>query len=419
MGMSRTMGGEPEPTDEGGPSPFEGTDLMSLDVHTHDPEPLYEWLREHRPLYWDTVNEFWAVTRYDDVVFVSRRTDLFCNGQGVIPNLGTDVWPDEAMINLDGDEHTHQRGIINSGFTSRRIDALEGEIRELANEMVDRVIAQGACDLVLDLARPLPFRIISRMLGYATDENYEVLDWTDAYAMGGCGPNHVTDEVVMAFDQFMEHHEELLEEKKACPGPGLLNLWMDAELDGKKLSEDKLLYEHNLLLVGGSETTRTAIAAGPQALMAHPDQLAWLREHVDDVSVLNTAVEEMIRFSCPFVRMRRTATQDVELHGKTIREGDQVVMFYPAANRDPRAFEDPQVFDVRRKNRLPSLSFGVGKHFCIGSNLARLETRIVLEVVLRRLHDLRPDPDAAAVPARSCFVRSLKQLPVRFTPVSA
>jgi len=206
-----------------------------------------------------------------------------------------------------------------------------------------------------------------------------------------------------------------LEEKKTTGGDDLLNTWLNAELDGEKLSEDKLLYEHNLLLVGGSETTRSAIAAGLKALFEHPEQQQWLVENIDDDDILHRAVEEMIRWSCPFVRMRRTATQDTELHGKTIKKGDEIIILYPAANRDPRAYDNPDTFDIRRTtDRLP-LSFGYGKHFCIGANLARLETRMAVRAVLKRFPDMTLKPNTEATPARSSFVRSLVSCPVVFT----
>jgi len=288
-------------------------------------------------------------------------------------------------------------------------------IREVVDGLIAEVAPRGECDLVLDIARPLPFRVISRMLGYPAEGNEALLDWTDAYTHAGCGPDFITEEVVEAFSNFVMFHEETLEQKKRCPADDLLSVWLKAELDGEKLSEDKIMYEHNLLLVGGSETTRGAIALGMQELFRHPDQMAWLREHLDDDEAVVRAVEELIRWSCPFVRMRRTATQDVELHGQTIREGQEIIMLYPAANRDPRAFEDPDRFDVRRSTPHPSLSFGFGKHYCLGARLARLEVRIMLEALLARLPGLRARPDTPPVYARSCFVRGMTSFPVAFT----
>jgi len=389
-------------------------DLLDLDLHTGDPWDFYQWLRDEMPLYWDPTNEIWAVSRYEDVVFVSRRTDLFCSGHGVVPTMSLDIWPDEAMINLDGTAHTCQRGLVAKGFIPKRIAAMESEIREIANRLIDRVETKGEFDLVKDFSRPLPMRIIAGMLGYPEDKIDQVLDWTDAYCMGGCGPAYVDDDVVEAFGNFMDFHEELLAEKKKCPGDDLLNTWMKAELDGKRLSEEKLMYEHNLLLVGGSETTRSAIAIGMQALMEHPDQMAWLKANINDPEILATAIEEMIRWSCPFVRMARTATRDVEMHGKIIEKGQQICVLYPAANRDPRAFVDPDRFDIRRDPENAHLSFGIGKHFCLGASLARLETQIAVEVLLKRLPVLAMKSGRPPVRARTSFVRSLQSLPVEF-----
>ncbi len=393
---------------------FEPVDLMSPDTHTDDPEPLYEWLRDEAPLYWDEDNELWAVSRYDDVVYVSKHPELFCSGQGVIPKLGLDIWPDEAMINLDGEAHTCQRALVGSAFTKRRIASYGDFIETLTGELITRMAERGEADLVKDLARVLPFRLIARMLGYPADSE-QVLDWTDTYTHAGCGPQFVTEEVVEAFGNFCEFHETLLEEKKANRGDDIISAWLDAELDGQRLSEDKLIFEHSLLLVGGAETTRSVIAMGIEALMEDREQLEWLTANIEDDKALDTAVEELIRWSCPFVRMRRTATQDIEMHGKTIREGDEIIMLYPAANRDPRAFEDPQRFDIRRVQKRPALSFGVGKHFCLGSSLARLEIRTVLRALLRRLPDLHLKPGTAPTPTRSSFVRGRASCPIAFT----
>ncbi len=395
---------------------FAEADLLSPGVHTDDPLPLYSWMLEEAPLFWDRTNELWAVSRYDDVVHVSKHPEIFCSGYGVVPKLGLDIWPDEAMINLDGDAHTRQRGLVSSAFVPRRIHGIEQTVRALVDELVDRIAPRGQADLVQDLARPLPFRLIASMLGYPAGQADQVLDWTDTYTHAGCGPDYVTEEVAEAFANFCEFHEVLLEQKKAEPGDDLLSAWLVAELDGHRLSEDKLLFEHNLLLVGGSETTRSVISLGMHALMEHPEQMAWLAEHVEDDDALDVATEELIRWSCPFVRMRRTATRDVEMYGRTIREMDEIIMVYPAANRDPRAFDDPDTFDIRRRPKNPALSFGVGKHFCLGASLARMETRLMVRALLKRLPDMRLAPDAEPVFARSSFVRGMVRCPVVFTP---
>jgi cytochrome P450 family 142 subfamily A polypeptide 1 len=396
---------------------FNDVDLLAHDTHKLTAEPLYEWLREKAPLYRDEKNALWAVSRYDDVVFVSKHTEIFCNRFGVVPGIPLDRWPDEAMINLDGDEHTCQRALVSKGFTPRRIAALEDEIRTMVDDLIGRVAAQGECDLVRDFARPLPMRVIGQMLGYPPARNDEVLDWTDVYVHAGAGGmENITGEVMAAFGNFCSFHQEILADRKEKRGNDLISVWLDAEVDGKRLGEQKLLYEHNLLLVGGSETTRHAISIGMHELLKRPADLAFLTENP---AAIPNAVEEMVRFACPFVRMQRTLLSDHTMHGRSMKEGDKIVVLYPAANRDPRVWDRPQEFDIRRSFDKPALSFGFGKHYCLGASLARLEIKVFLERVLPRLTDLRLVPDREAVDRPSAFIRGLVSLPVRFTPVAA
>jgi cytochrome P450 family 142 subfamily A polypeptide 1 len=257
-------------------------------------------------------------------------------------------------------------------------------------------------------------RVIGDMLGYPVERNDELLDITDVVVLGGNGPEHVTPEVAEQFMKFCTFHEELLAERKEKRGDDLISVWLDAELDGKKLSEEKLLYEHNLLLVGGSETTRHAISGGMYQLLRRPADVAFLRKNPQAIP---NAVEEMVRWTTPFVRMQRTLLADHEMYGTTMKEGDKIVMIYPAANRDPRAFERPQEFDVRRKFDKPALAFGLGKHYCLGASLARLEIRVFLEEVLRRFQDITVVPGFDPAVKPSSFVRGLSSLPVQFRAV--
>ena len=391
---------------------FAGTDLLSLDVHTFDPEPFYKWIRNEEPLYYDEGNELWAVGRYEDVVFVSKNTEIFCSGLGVVPKVGQDDWPDEAMINLDGSAHTRQRALVSKGFSPGRISALEDYCRQVVVGLIENVSGQGECDLVADIARPLPMRLIGKMLGYPLEVQDQLLDWTDVYTHAGCGPDHITGDVIEAFGNFSMFHMKYLEEKRANPGDDLLSIWLNAEIDGHQLGEEKLLFEHNLLLVGGSETTRNAISMGMQQLMQNREQMQYLTDHPEAIP---NACEELLRWATPFVRMARTLTRDHEMHGKLMKKGQQIVVLYPSANRDERVFDNPYTFDVKREFKRPALSFGYGKHFCLGAALARLEMRIFLEETLERLPDIRLHESKEPVLSPSCFIRGLKHLPVQFS----
>jgi cholest-4-en-3-one 26-monooxygenase len=395
---------------------FADVDLVDLHTHGLAAEPLYEWLREEAPLYWDKTNALWAVSRYDDVVHVSKHPEVFCSRFGVVPGITLESWPDEAMINLDGEAHRCQRGLISKGFTPRRIAELEPKIRAIATALIDRAMADGsasggAFDFVASIARPLPMWVIADMLAYPEDRRDEILDITDIVVAGGNGPASITEEVTAAFLQFSMFHEELLAQRKEQRGDDLISIWLDAELDGKRLSEEKLLYEHNLLLVGGSETTRHSISGGMLQLLQRPDDVAFLRAHPE---AIGNAVEEIVRWTTPFVRMQRTLLADQELHGVQMKAGDHLLMIYPAANRDPRVWERAQEFDIKRRFDRPALSFGIGEHYCLGAALARLEIRVVVEEVLRRLPELRVAPGYEPAFKPSCFLRGVPSLPVEW-----
>lgn len=393
---------------------YQDTDLLDPQAHGFDNEPFYEWLREEAPLYRDNTNSIWAVSRYDDVIHVSKNTDIFCSGQGVVPTVPLEGgWTDHAMINKDGAEHTCQRGLVSKGFTPRRIAELEGDVTRIVARILDQLEPKGEFDLVRDLARPFPMRVIGQMLGYKEENCDDVLDWTDIYTKAGGGMRCINNEVMEAFYKFVKFHGEVLDERKKKRGDDLISIWLDAELNGERLSEDKLMFEHNLLLVGGSETTRHTISVGMYELLKRPEDMRFLADNTDAIP---NAVEEMVRWTTPFVRMQRTLLKDHEMHGQLMKEGDKIVMLYPAANRDPRAFDDPQKFDVRRKFKNPALAFGHGRHYCLGAWLARLEMRILLEQVLERFPDLALAPGAEPEPKPSAFLRGLAGLRVVVSP---
>jgi cytochrome P450 family 142 subfamily A polypeptide 1 len=233
---------------------------------------------------------------------------------------------------------------------------------------------------------------------------------------GGQGPQHVTDEVNDAFGEFCEHHEQMVTERADNPTDSdLLLVWMHAEIDGEKLDEDQLLFEHALLLAGGVETTRNAIAGGMEMLAKNPEQWAYLRANVDDEAVIGAAIEEIIRWVTPFANMFRTATRDVEIRGKKIKEGQMIGLMYPSANRDPRVFEDPYRFDVRRDPRTEKhIAFGFGSHFCLGANLARLELRTALRALLRRFETVALKPGGRHEWSSSSFTRGPMYMDIVF-----
>jgi cytochrome P450 family 142 subfamily A polypeptide 1 len=321
------------------------------------------------------------------------------------------------MIYQDGEQHTKQRALVASGFTPRQMRKMEDRAREICVDLVDKMLAKDEVDIVEDLAGALPARLIADMLDIPEEKRAAVMSWINAITAGGCGPDYVTDEVNEAFENFCMHHEEMYQDRIAsgCTGADLLTIWINAELNGEKLDESQLLFEHVLLNVGGAETTRNAIAGGLQQLSEDQKQYDAISE---DPSLIPNAVEEIIRWVCPFVNMYRTATRDYELHGKVIKEGQQVGLTYPAANRDPRKFEDPHRFNIFRdfSKEAKHLSFGLGPHFCLGASLARLEVRLSLEEMTQRVKRVRIPEGKKVEYVSSSFTRGLKKFPAVLEP---
>ncbi len=386
---------------------FEPGEIDILAPQTHvDPWPLYTWLREEAPVYRDA-RGIYVVSRYDDIVAISRDPQTYTSVEGNRPLLP----PDHSFIHLDGDEHRKRRALVSDWFGPRAMGTLAGHIRDVTNDLVDRVIEEGRTEFVEDVAAPLPALIMCEMTGVPGELADDVREWLDVFMTAGNGPEHVTEEVNDAFFKFGLLHMDLVEERRAAPKDDLLSLWVNARIDDKPLNEDQLLFEHTMIMIGGSETSRNAISGGVLALARHPDQRQWLLENPDG---MRNAVEEIIRWTTPFVSMSRTTTCDVTLHGQLIPAGSCIKMLYPPANRDPRHFDDAESFDIQRVFKKGQIAFGYGPHFCLGARLARLEIQVVLETLLARLPDWQVDGE----PVRrvSSFIQGFSRMPLRFSP---
>lgn len=383
-------------------------DLLDLDSHVDDPWPMYTYLREEAPLYWDQHNELWAISRHEDIVAMSSDTETFTSGEGALANIP----PDPSMIHQYPEQHGKQRRLVSSAFTPSRMRSLESNARAIAIDIIENVRPHGYCDAVTDLAKHLPLRLIGAMLGHPTEDLEMIQNWTDAMVQGGSGPQYVDDTTNDAFDGFAMYHEEAIAKRTEERTDDILSVWLDAEIDGEKLDESQLLFEHALIFVGGSETTRNVMSCGIEMLIKNPEQRQYFIENIDDPAVNKAAIEEMIRWAVPFTRMVRVATRDVEMYGKTIQEGQGIMMMYPCAMRDPRVFDDPDNFNIRRPAPTSNLSFGHGRHLCLGANLARMELRIFFDELLRRIPKMELDPAQTPTKRRSSFIRGLTSLPV-------
>ena len=384
---------------------FDDIDLCDPTSHD-DPWEMYAYFQQNDPVHWDSNNEVWYAFLYDDIVTIARDPETFCSTEGNRPNLP----PDPSMIHQDGEPHTKQRGLVSQGFTPRQMRKMDEHVHGLVKEMVDDMLGKDECEIVADLAAKLPMRLIGDILGIARDKHSTVADWINALSNGGQGPQYVDDSVNDAFNAFCEHHMEMVAERETedQTGDDLLTIWMNAEINGEKLDESQLLFEHVLLNVGGAETTRNAIAGGLEQFALDPAQFDYLYEHPE---VMANAIEEVIRFVSPFHNMFRTATRDVELRGKQIKEGQMIGMQYSAANKDPSHFENPHQFDIRRDFKTKHIAFGYGSHFCLGASLARLELRTVLETMTAKAKRIRI-PEGKSVRWRSSsFARGPAEFP--------
>jgi len=380
-------------------------DLLKCETHDH-PWKMYAWMRDEDPLYWDDTNEIWAVTRYEDIIRVARDPETFTSSEGNRPKM-----PGEPnFINMDGHAHLKRRSLVQDLFTPKAVGAAEGYTREIVSEIIDRVLPLGRCEFVADIASPLPLKLIATMVGDPPESHESLHKWMEVFTHGGCGPDYVTEEVQDTFIEFATHHYEVMEERQKCPAHDILSMWLRAGERGVEMDEEDMLFEHVMMLVGGAETTRNAISGGLIQLILHPEQWDAM---VEDPSLIPNAVEEMCRWVSPFINMTRTVTKDTEFHGKTLKEGDELMMIYPAANRDPRVFDRPERFDIRRdfSQRKP-IAFGYGRHHCLGAHLARLEMKVMFEELAKRMENIHLDGDPEWL--SSSFMRGPKTLPIAF-----
>jgi cytochrome P450 family 142 subfamily A polypeptide 1 len=357
----------------------------------------FRWLRENDPVRWSEPDGLWIATRYEDVAHISKHQELFTSAEGVRPGLKI------GLIDEAEPRHTQLRRLINRGFTPRMVANLERSFLEITTAAIDSVAARGHCDFVEEIAVPLPLTLIALMMGIDRKDYDAFHRWSDDMIAGdGTKDPAVMAKAGAAFMQYSAYVREVIEDRRHQPREDLVSILTGAKDEGilvqfdrrdarteefseehKGLANDELLMMLTILLVAGNETTRNGISGGMQLLIENPGERQKL---IDDPALLPSAVEEMVRLVSPVHSFCRTATRDVVLRDRTIREGQKVLMIYPSANRDAAVFEDPDAFRVDRNPT--HLGFGVGTHFCLGANLARMEMRVAFRELLRRLPDM-------------------------------
>jgi cytochrome P450 len=390
-------------------------------------------LRKDKPVCYaepEGIRPFWIVSRYDDIKYVESNADVFLAAPRTIclPTDAEDVYVEvfgnsngaKTLAHMDGTEHRSHRALTQSWFLPRNLERLDGAVKELAAKFVDKMPQEGGeCDVAHDIANYYPLRVAMQLLGVPEEDDPKILQWTkyffgftdEEYQTEGVSP---AESMVDALSQFFEYFKKVTEERRANPGEDLASVLANAEIDGEPIGDMELGAYYALVATAGHDTTSACIAGGLEALIRHPDQLQKLRDNPD---LMMNAVDEIIRYVSPTKHFIRTAAQDTEIAGQTIRKGEFVLLLWPSGSRDESVFENPDEFNIERPNAGKHLALGFGPHMCLGKQLARMEIAAFIGEVLRRFDNLELVEDPEYV--KSYFVVCMKHLRIRYTPRTA
>ena len=417
-------------------------DLLNMDIFVEGvPHEAFKFLRKEAPVYLHPEPNgpgFWVLTKYDDIEKVSQNYTTFSSAHGVVgmseseyggggqaeggsenggdsQAQGVGAGQELMMLNMDPPHHTKLRKLVNTGFTMARINKMEEAIRKVTKDVLDTVASKGECDFVTEVAAELPLQVVDELIGIPHEDRHKIFEWSNRM-IGSADPEYQVspDATMDAGIQMYAYAEKLSAERRKEPKDDLISVLIAAEVDGDELTQLEINVFFLLLAVAGNETTRNLIAGGMLAFFDNPDEWTKLR---DDPSLMNSAVEEMLRWVTPVMYFRRNATQDEVIRGQQIKKGDKVTLWYISANRDEDVFPEPYRFDVGRTPNM-HLTFGAGgPHNCLGLNLARLEIKVMFEELIRRMPDIQQAGPAQRL--RSNFISGIKHLPVKFTPEKA
>ena len=376
----------------------------------HDPYPTYRWLRDEAPAYYNDEMDFWALSRFDDVLDAFRNWEAFTSTGGIaLEEVGTSDAP--SMIGMDPPDQTALRKLVVRAFTPRRVAAMETRIRTLTTGFLDAIAGEGSCDFIDRFACLLPSDVISTLLGAPPEDHAQLRIWTDAILSRDDGTSRIPQRAQEATASQIAYFAELIRSKRKQPGDDLLSALCEAELAGRRLSDVEILGFAFLLITGGNETTEKLIANCVHQLSRHPDQRALV---LADPGRIPDLIEESLRFRSPTQYMVRTTTRELAYHGRTIPAGKKVVLLIGAGNHDERQYAEPERFDITRRMER-HLAFGFGVHFCLGASLARLEARVALEEIHVRIPDYQVD-EAGVDVVHAGNVAGLATLPISYTP---
>lgn len=386
-------------------------DPYAYQVH-EDPYPVYRALRDEAPAYRNEALGFWALSRHADVLAGFKDVATFSSRHGV--SLDQDVFHAQAhatmsFLAMDPPRHTRMRALVSRGFTPRRVAELEPRIRAITKQHLEACAARGRCDFIADFAGKLPMDVISELLGVPAADRPTLRAWADTVVHRDEGVRGLPEAAAQAALRMLQYFVEMVAASRKSPRDDLTGALVAAEIDGDRLSDREIIGFLFLMIIAGNETTTKLLGNAVHWLARNPEQ----RELVGrEPALIPLWVEETLRYDNSTQALARLVTRDVELHGEKLRAGDKVVLLIGSANRDERAFPDPDRFDVRR-NTQRSLAFGQGTHFCLGASLARLEGRVALEELERRLPGWQVEAEGS-VRVHSVNVRGFAALPMRF-----
>jgi len=385
-----------------------------------DPYPLFRRLRETDPVHWDPFLHAWIVTRYEDVVNVMLKcsadrtpTPQQLEAMGMLAELQpiAQVMV-KQMLFLDAPAHTRLRALCATAFTPARVAALKEHIQEIADRLIDQVVASGQMDVIADFANPLPAIVTAELFGVPTADHQNLKDWSTDFAEMLGNFQHNPDRArgaLKATENMVAYFQQAMRDQEKNPTPGLVNSLMNAEVDGSRLTEEEIVANLIVTMVGGQETTTNLIGNGLVSLLKNRDQLELLK---GDSSILPSAIEELLRYESPSQHTARLAPDDMMLGGKKIQKRQAVIAVFAAANRDPERFPDPDKLDLRRTDNR-HVAFAWGAHYCFGAPLARMEGQIAFETMLRRLPNIQLEPQELMW-RENLGLRGLKSLFITF-----
>jgi cholest-4-en-3-one 26-monooxygenase len=384
-------------------------DLMDGTFYSGNSHSVYKWMRANEPVFRDR-NGLAAAATYQAVIEAERKPELFSNANGIRPD--SESIP--MMIAMDDPDHLVRRKLVNAGFTRKRVRDRQHAIGGLCDVLIDAVCEKGECDFVWDIAALLPMAVIGDILGVLPEDRKMFLRWSDdmvTFLSSTADPEDLQISVD-AFTAYTDYMMGMIAARKAQPTDDLVSVLVHAREDGETLTDDQIVTEVLLLLIGGDETTRHTLSGGTAQLLRHPEQHQRL---VDDLTLLPSAIEEMLRWTAPVKNMARTMNSNIDFHGTQLKQGEKVILLFESANFDEAVFGDPDTFRIDRHPN-NHLAFGFGTHFCLGNQLARLELSMMQTRLLQRLPDMRLASDGPLPLRPANFVSGLERMPVTFTP---